>query len=163
MIVCRVVPIGSADASALLRAYVTELVDRWHGRTMPSEVVDEVMAELGTDGLVVFLVAYRTLGPDTTAEPVGCVGLRRLGPATGEVKRMYVRPAVRRLGVGRSLLETLERHARCHGMTELRLDTRNDLVEAHALYARQGFTEIPAYNDEPFAQRWFGKVLTRTP
>lgn len=41
----------------------------------------------------------------------------------------------------------------------LRLDTRSDLVEARALYVRHGFAEIPAYNDNPYAQHWYEKPL----
>lgn len=40
------------------------------------------------------------------------------------------------------------------------LDTREDLVEARALYARLGYREIEAYNESPYADHWFGKKLT---
>jgi GNAT superfamily N-acetyltransferase len=153
VIVCRPLPVAHPDARAMLRAYFIELVDRYHGRPMPVQEAEEAMAEFPSDDLTPFLVAYRT------DEPVGCVGLRVLQPTIGELKRMYVVPTARRLGVGGRLIVALEDHARGQGMTELRLDTRNDLVEARALYARHGFVEGPAHNDDPYADHWFAKNL----
>ena len=155
MIDCRAVPVDSPDAIAMLHAYFIELVDRYHGRPMPAEEAEQAMAEFPSDDLAPFLVAYRS------GEPVGCLGLRTLQPAIGEVKRMYVAPHARRQGVGRLLLDALQEQARSRGMTELRLDTRHDLVEARALYAAQGFTEGPAHNDDPYADHWFAKDLRR--
>lgn len=166
MIICRTVAFDSVDARSLLRAYVTELVDRWHGRTMPAELVDRTMAEFAHERPPAFVVAYRLPDdpvvadrPTAAGEPVGCVGLRVLEPSIGEVKRLYVAPAVRRRGVATLLLDALEAQAVSWGMTDLRLDTRHDLVEARALYARHGYAEIPAYNDGPYAQHWFAKQL----
>ncbi|CAM5276926.1 N-acetyltransferase [Streptomyces avidinii] len=62
-------------------------------------------------------------------------------------------------GGGAALLEVLEAEARALGAVRVRLDTRSDLVEARALYARHGYAEIPAYNDGQYAQHWFEKPL----
>src|SRR5205085_8818400 len=52
---------------------------------------------------------------------------------------------------GSRLLREAEQHAKRHGTETLRLDTRDDLVEACALYARHGYSEIPAYSRRPYA------------
>ena len=57
------------------------------------------------------------------------------------------------------LLAELERAAVDAGLTTARLDTRKDLVEARRLYARHGYVEVPAFNDSPYADHWFGKSL----
>ncbi len=63
-------------------------------------------------------------------------------------------------GGGRRLLEAVERAAREFlGARAVRLDTRGDLVEARALYARSGYAEIPDYNGEKYADHWFEKIL----
>jgi ribosomal protein S18 acetylase RimI-like enzyme len=57
------------------------------------------------------------------------------------------------------LLTAVEQHARAAGAQAIRLDTRADLVEARALYARHGYVEIPAYSHGPYAEHWFEKRL----
>ena len=91
--------------------------------------------------------------------PVACGGLR-LGEAEyAEIKRMWVAPAVRGLGLGRRMLAELERHAREAGYAVVRLETNRSLTEAISLYGRSGYVEIPAYNDEFYAHHWFEKRL----
>ncbi|PWU62123.1 GNAT family N-acetyltransferase, partial [Micromonospora globispora] len=53
----------------------------------------------------------------------------------------------------------VEEQARAAGADRIRLDTRADLVEARALYARHGYVEIPAFNDGQYAEHWFEKTL----
>jgi GNAT superfamily N-acetyltransferase len=91
--------------------------------------------------------------------PVGLGCLRTVGLRTGEIKRMYVIPAHRGAGVGRRLLEELDRRARELGFEAVRLDTHDRLVEANRLYAAVGYREIPDYNSNPRANRWFEKRL----
>jgi SAM-dependent methyltransferase/GNAT superfamily N-acetyltransferase len=153
MIVCRLVAVQDPDAAALLHGYFRELVDRYNGRPMPQSVVDEAIGDHPSDDVAAFLIAYRD------GEPVGCVGLRGLSPGIGVVTRMFVRPAVRGQGIAGRLLDAAQQRARALGWTALRLDTRKDLVEAQRVYRRHGFTEIPAYNDDPYADHWFEKVL----
>jgi ribosomal protein S18 acetylase RimI-like enzyme len=65
----------------------------------------------------------------------------------------------RGIGLGRRLLPELEAHARAAGVEILHLETNESLVEAIALYRRSGFNEVPAFNDEPYAEHWFEKRL----
>lgn len=100
----------------------------------------------------VFLLAH------VDGEVAGCGGLRRLGPATGEVKRLFVRSTARRHGVGAALLRALEDHARTRGYTRLRLDTGGD-APALALFRSSGFVPIADYNGNRRARHWFEKRL----
>ena len=68
-------------------------------------------------------------------------------------------PAARRRGLGSRLLDHLEAHARDHGVATLRLDTRDDLVEARRLYARHGYAEVRPFSQGPYADHWFEKDL----
>jgi GNAT superfamily N-acetyltransferase len=151
-------PVSAPESAALLRRYYTELVSRYHGRPADDQEVSAVLAEEPSDDLVrptgAFLLAR--LG----GAPVGCAGLRVLTPDTGELTRMYVGPEARGRGVAGLLVRTVERIAREEfGAVRIRLDTRKDLVEARALYARHGYAEIARYNDSPYADHWFEKTL----
>jgi len=95
---------------------------------------EEVASDSGA-----FLVAY------LDGRPVACGAVRRISPDTAELKRMYVRPDVRGLGLARALLEELERGARALGMRRLVLETGERQPAAIALYRRAGFTPIERY------------------
>lgn len=82
------------------------------------------------------------VGGDTA----GCVGLRGLDERTGEMKRLYVRPAYRSSGLGYHLVEAVVRAARAAGYAALRLDTLASMEAAQRLYRKLGFVEIAAYN-----------------
>lgn len=90
-------------------------------------------------------------------DPVGCGALKVTGSDIGEIKRMWIAPSARGLGIAQCLLETLENHAVALGVDTLQLDTNRALTEARALYARNGYREIPPYNDNPYAHHWFEK------
>jgi DNA-binding MarR family transcriptional regulator/N-acetylglutamate synthase-like GNAT family acetyltransferase len=92
-------------------------------------------------------------------EPIGCGALKFHAHAPAELKRMWVAPSARGLGLGRRLLVELEGLARDHGVRRLRLETNRSLAEAIALYRSSGYVEIPAFNDEPYAHHWFEKRL----
>jgi len=82
-------------------------------------------------------------------QPLACVALRRFDQDTAELKRLYVRPAGRGLGLGRRLCEAVLEHARSTGYSRIRLDTLHDMHAAQALYRRLGFHPIPAYRHNP--------------
>ncbi|MEX4007520.1 bifunctional helix-turn-helix transcriptional regulator/GNAT family N-acetyltransferase [Neoaquamicrobium sediminum] len=92
-------------------------------------------------------------------QPVGCGALKALDATTGEIKRMWIAPDARGLGLSRRLLNELEGLAREAGMTRVRLDTNGTLKEAQALYRKAGYREIGRYNDNPYAELWFEKDL----
>jgi ribosomal protein S18 acetylase RimI-like enzyme len=73
---------------------------------------------------------------------------------------MWVAPSSRGQGIAQRLLEALEAHAVAMDLDTLRLDTNRNLTEARALYARNGYREIPRYNDNPYADHWFEKRLS---
>ncbi len=111
----------------------------------------------------VFLIVE---GEDEAGEPadVGCGGIRRIeapdpGDVRYEVKHVWLEPHVRGRGLGRALLEELERRARAFGATELVLDTNDSLQAAARLYRSSGFRTIPPFNDNPNATTWYGKRL----
>ncbi|PYC65726.1 GNAT family N-acetyltransferase [Micromonospora arborensis] len=136
---------------------MTEMVVRYHRRpALPGEV-DEALAELPSNDLIdpsgLLLLAHHG------ADLAGCAGLR-WQPGWAELTRVFVRPAHRGAGGGTALLAAIEEQARAAGADRIRLDTRNDLVEARALYARHGYREIPAYSRGPYAEHWFEKRLT---
>lgn len=92
-------------------------------------------------------------------DPVACGGVRRLDPATLEIKRMWVRHDWRGTGLGGRLLRALEQAAGELGGDRVVLDTSRVLTEAMALYERAGYREIERYNDNPYAEAWFEKSL----
>ena len=91
--------------------------------------------------------------------PIGCGALKFHTGAPAELKRMWVAPEARGLGLGRRLLGELERYARDAGVEVLRLETNRALNEAIDLYRRSGYREVEAFNDEPYANHWFEKRL----
>jgi GNAT superfamily N-acetyltransferase len=92
-------------------------------------------------------------------EPIGCGVLRFHGEEPAEIKRMWVAAAARGQGTGRRLLTAFETHAAAHGCRVVRLDTNESLTEAITMYRTAGYTEVDAFNDEPYAHHWFEKHL----
>ncbi len=92
--------------------------------------------------------------------PVGCAGLKGGGGAVAEVKRLWVAPAARGLGLAKRLMAAVESAARSLGIEVLRLDTNGRaLPEALALYRRSGWVEIDRFNDDPYPDAFFEKRL----
>jgi DNA-binding MarR family transcriptional regulator/GNAT superfamily N-acetyltransferase len=139
------------EARHCLRAYFTELAHRFDGGFDPDRSISAGDEEL-TRPAGLLLVA--TLH----ADPVGC-GALKLHGELAEVKRMWVAPSVRGLGLGRRLLDELESRAAASGVRTLRLETNGTLREAIGLYRAAGYREVKPFNDEPYAHHWFEKQL----
>lgn len=92
----------------------------------------------------------------------GCCALRPLDaadyPNACEMKRLYVRPAFRRTGIGRQLVEAILDRARMAGYACVLLDTLNDMESARALYQDLGFEEIAPYYHNPIEGAHYLKV-----
>jgi DNA-binding MarR family transcriptional regulator/GNAT superfamily N-acetyltransferase len=158
LLAASAVQIGARDprhpeARYCLRAYVEELSGRFDGGFDPARSISAADHEM-TPPAGLFLVA--TLH----AEPVGCGALKFHPGAPAEIKRMWVAPSVRGLGLGRRLLAELEARAAAHGVRVLRLETNRALGEAISLYRAAGYREVAAFNDEPYAHHWFEKALS---
>jgi DNA-binding MarR family transcriptional regulator/GNAT superfamily N-acetyltransferase len=139
-------------AEHCLREYFAELDRRFDAGFDPAGSLpadpDEMRLPAG-----LFLVA--TL----RGEPIGCGALKFHDDAPTELKRMWVAPTGRGLGVGRRLLAELESRAAQHGSHTIRLETNRTLTEAIAMYRSAGYREVRPFNDEPYADHWFEKHL----
>ena len=106
------------------------------------------------EGVAFFVIRHDGL-------PAGCGGIQLFGLEYGEVKRMYVRPDFRGLGLGKLMIEHLAAYARSQGVGRLRLETGIHQHEAIGLYERMGFERIApfgAYRDDPLS-RFYEKSL----
>ncbi|NGN67472.1 MarR family transcriptional regulator [Streptomyces sp. A7024] len=157
LLVASLVRISVADprqpeARQCIRAYVAELGQRFADGFEPARSIPADDADLTPPaGLLLVAMVHE--------EPVGCVALKFRPDSRAEVKRMWVAPAVRGLGLGRRLLAEIEARAADRGVRTLRLETNRTLDEAIELYRTAGYREVPAFNDEPYAHHWFEKSL----
>ncbi len=133
------------DAVALIRAYAAAL---------PIDLAyQDFEAEIATmPGKYAPPAGALLLARARDGAALGCVGLRPLAdPGDCEMKRLYVAPAGRGLGVGRALVTAVVAAARQAGYQRLLLDTLPSMAAAMALYEEAGFATIPAYYDTPVA------------
>ncbi len=147
-------PADPADpvARACLAAYFALLADKIDGITAahvpdPDPEAAKFRPPQGT-----FLLAW------CDRLPVGCVSLKPLEEGVAEVKRLWVDPAARGLGLARRLMRAVEDAARDLGYRSLKLDTNAALPEAIALYERSGWAPTAPYTGFP-ATHWFAKPL----
>jgi GNAT superfamily N-acetyltransferase len=140
------------EARACLNAYFDLLADRIPGIERTHVPDPDPDAHYYRPPHGTFLLAR------ADGSPLACVSLKTAGPATGEVKRLWVAPAARGMGLARRMMTAVEDAARAFGMTRLILDTNEHLPEAIALYRATGWADIAPYTPFP-ATHWFGKTL----
>jgi ribosomal protein S18 acetylase RimI-like enzyme len=145
-------PADSDAARFCLEAYFRELAQRFDAGFDPAMSISASAAEM-TPPAGLLLLARRD------GRPIGCAALKLKPARIGEVKRMWVAPEARGLGLGRRLLEAVEAAAQQFGLAELRLETNRSLREAQALYRSAGYDEVARFNDEAYAHHWFRKQL----
>lgn len=141
----------SLAARYCLGRYFEELATRFETGFDPARSISAAAREL-TPPHGFFVLA--TLND----EPVGC-GALKCHAAHGEIKRMWVAPSFRGLGIGKRILDRLEALARERRLPLLRLETNKALTEAQSLYKSCGYREVSPFNDEPYAHHWFEKAL----
>jgi DNA-binding MarR family transcriptional regulator/GNAT superfamily N-acetyltransferase len=144
---------STAEARWCFDQYFAELDARFDAGFDPALSISADAEELTPPAGVLVIARLR-------GQPVGCGALKLHQERPAELKRMWITPSARGLGIGRRLLGELERHAREAGVTLLRLETNRALSEAIALYRRSGYAEVDAFNAEPYAHYWFEKRLT---
>lgn len=98
------------------------------------------IAKLLRESVVFFVTHY-------AGEPAACGGLKLFGTEYGEIKRMYVRPIYRGLGLGKEMLNHLAEYAREHQVGLLRLETGIYQTDAIGLYERYGFQRRPPFGE----------------
>jgi GNAT superfamily N-acetyltransferase/DNA-binding MarR family transcriptional regulator len=143
---------ASADAQWCFEQYFAELAARFEAGFDPALSISADAHELTPPAGALFIARLR-------GKPVGCGALKLHGGAPAELKRMWIAPDARSLGLGRRLLEALERYARDAGAPAVRLETNRALTEAIALYRRAGYVEVAPFNAEPYAHHWFEKQI----
>lgn len=140
-------------ARSCMAAYFAELSERFDAGFDPAQSISADDAELTPPAGLLLLA---TLGDEPIG--IGALKLHRDGPA--EIKRMWVSRAARGVGLGRRLLAELEDRAAERGVRVVRLETNRALDEAIGLYRSQGYREVAAFNNEPYANHWFEKELS---
>ena len=145
----------TAAARFCIGSYLAEIGERFEEEFDPARTGTADPEEL-TLPAGLLLVAF------LDGDAVGCGALKLHDDRPADIKRLWVAPAARGLGVGRRILADLEARAREHGAEVVRLDTNRSLTEAQALYRTAGYVEVPRFNDEPYAHHWFEKRLAPT-
>jgi GNAT superfamily N-acetyltransferase len=143
-------PPTTPDAQFCLACYFDELQRRFDAGFDAAEAtaaLDEFLPPRGA-----FLIVRRS------GESVACGGIKPFGGAA-YIKRMWVSPNARGIGLGKRLLQALEDKARSLGYATVCLETNKALTEAQQLYCSSGYREVAPFNDEPYAHHWFEKPL----
>jgi GNAT superfamily N-acetyltransferase len=153
-----------ADGAALFREYAASLPFSLAFQGFDAELAGLPGRYAEPRGVI--LVAYAAgvggegIGESTASRgstiPVACIALRQvIDETTCEMKRMYVRPSHRGIGLGRRLAVELIEFARGAGYTRMVLDTEPDFAAAVGLYRSLGFMDTFRYNDDPNPQTLF--------
>jgi DNA-binding MarR family transcriptional regulator len=143
---------NSANARFCLASYFAELNERFDAGFDPSAPSSVDVYSL-VEPAGAFLVAY------LHGTPIGCGAVKFDAGAPAYIKRMWVAPVGRGIGLGRRMLSALEDRARNHGASAVQLETNRTLAEAINLYRSAGYQEVAPFNDERYAHHWFEKNL----
>jgi GNAT superfamily N-acetyltransferase len=155
----RLVKVRHAEEIAAAAALFREYAD-WLGIDLSFQGFEAELASLPGKYAPPMGELMLACSPDGGA--LGCVAVRPLeGAAVCEMKRLYVRPPARGLGIGSTLVAAIIKSAEELGYAQMKLDTLPAMPEAFALYKRCGFLEIPAYYHNPVAGTvYLGKLLS---
>ncbi len=149
-----------ADAIGALTAYFAELDERFSDGFDPGGPIEaDAAAYAPPHGGFVLVRCPDAL--DDGLRAIGCGAITTIGDGIGEIKRMWIHPDWRGLGLASRLLGDLESRLAASGHHTVRLDTNAVLTDAIAMYEGRGYHAIERYNDNPYAQRWFEKELGR--
>ena len=138
------VPADIAEVRTLFLEYA-----EWLGEDLCFQGFEGELAGLPGDYAGTRGALFIARSTDGKREAAGCVALRPLDATTGEIKRLYVRPAYRGTGLGSKLAGRVLDAARAAGYQRLVLDTLDRMEAAVRLYSKLGFRTIPAYYDNP--------------
>jgi DNA-binding MarR family transcriptional regulator/GNAT superfamily N-acetyltransferase len=142
----------SADAQWCWQQYFAELEERFEGGFDPARALPVDTHEVTPPGGALILARLH-------GKPIGCGSVKTPRRAPAYIKRMWISPSARGLGIGRRLLAELEEHARTAGASVVQLETNRALKEAIALYRATGYREVRPFNAEPYAHHWFEKRI----
>jgi putative acetyltransferase len=134
----------SLDAAALIAELEAHLASSYPSQSRHGYSVEKLLAR----GVSFFVVRVDD-------HPAGCGGVELVGAEYGEIKRMYVRPRFRGLGLAKLMVDHLVAHAKSRGVPLMRLETGIHQRAAIALYERMGFRPIPPfgdYTDDPLSR-----------
>ncbi|WP_454624251.1 bifunctional helix-turn-helix transcriptional regulator/GNAT family N-acetyltransferase [Bradyrhizobium cenepequi] len=143
---------SGGDAKYCLGEYYAELARRFENGFDVSLSRDPEAADM-IRPRGAFLVAM------SDGLPIGCVVLKGTGGEIAEIKRLWIAPSARGLGLARRLMNAAEDIARELCIKILRLDTNSALPEAQQLYRSSGWNEIERFNDDPYPDTFFEKQL----
>ncbi|HEX6714381.1 MAG TPA: MarR family winged helix-turn-helix transcriptional regulator, partial [Thermoleophilaceae bacterium] len=128
------------DAQRCVNAYFAELEERSGAGLDPATLASAKPHEMRMPNGALLVAHLR-------GEAIGCGAVKLHGRKPCEIKRMWVDPGARGLGLGRRLLTELESFAREHGARVAHIETSHHLPEAIALYRSAGWIEVPAFNE----------------
>ncbi len=141
----------TADARALVLELEAHLEPLYPRESRHGYAVEKLIAQA---------VAFFVIRHD--GAPAACGGVQLFGTEYAELKRMYVRPQYRGLGLAKAMLTHLADHARARGVRLLRLETGIHQHAAIGLYEREGFRPIPSfgeYTDDPLSRFYEKQIL----
>ena len=147
------------DVQDLFREYlewVCPILYREYGAPFDPQVV--LQHDMETVNIFMPPEGRLLLAGEDGARAAGCACVRTIGPRLAEIKRMYVRPAYRRRGIGRTLVDACIAEMRAAGYSSLRLDSARFMADAHAVYHAAGIRDRGPYPESEippeFREHW---------